>query len=92
MPGQRYSLSFNVKLNGSVHSKCLKSTNISKTKYNRVPNQHKLCFYSGRIRTLVTVGTNSSHRLTMGKMKIDNICCLIEDVNFSFDFCPNCLI
>ena len=30
----------------------------------------KLCFYSGRIRTLVAMATYSSHRLIMGKVEI----------------------
>ena len=32
-----------------------------------------LCFYSGRIRTLVAMATYSSHRLIMGKVEIDNL-------------------
>ena len=32
----------------------------------------KLCFYSGRIRTLVAMATYSSHRLIMGKVEICN--------------------
>ena len=32
---------------------------------------HKLCFFSGRIRTLVAVATYISHRLIMGKVEID---------------------
>ena len=40
----------------------------------------KLCFYSGRIRTLVAMATYSSHRLIMGKEKIDNFFCLIGDI------------
>ena len=59
-------------------------------------------FYSGRIRTLVAMATDSSHRLIMGKEEIDNFFCLIGDIlNFfyrnvyclvlyvSYDFCPN---
>ena len=40
----------------------------------------KLCFYSGRIRTLVAMATYSSHRLIMGKEEIDNFFCLIGDI------------
>ena len=36
----------------------------------------KLCFYSGRIRTLVAMATYIFHRLIMGKVKIDNFLCL----------------
>ena len=32
---------------------------------------HKLCFYSGRIGTLIAVATYSSHRLIIGKVNID---------------------
>ena len=31
-----------------------------------------LCFYSGRIRTLVAMATYSSHRLIMGEVEICN--------------------
>ena len=41
---------------------------------------YKLCFYSGRIRTLVAMATYSSHRLIMGKVEIDSFCCLTGDV------------
>ena len=41
-----------------------------------------LLFFSSRIRTLVAMATYSSHRLTMGKEEIDNIFCLIGDINF----------
>ena len=41
---------------------------------------HKLCFYSGRIRTLVAMATYSSHRLKMGKVEIDNFCQVIGDI------------
>ena len=37
-------------------------------------------FYSRRIRTLVTMATYSSHRLIMGKVEIDNFCCLTGDI------------
>ena len=40
----------------------------------------KLCFYSGRIRTLVAMATYSSHRLIMGKLEIDSFCCLTGDI------------
>ena len=40
---------------------------------------HKLCFYSGRIRTLVAMATYSSHRLIMGKVEIDNFCQVIGE-------------
>ena len=36
-------------------------------------------FYSGRIRTLVAVATSIFHRLIIGKVKIDNLFCLIGD-------------
>ena len=32
----------------------------------------KLCFYSGRIRTLFAMATYSFHKLIMGKVEIDN--------------------
>ena len=41
---------------------------------------HKFVFYSGRIRTLVAMPTYSSHRLIMGKVKIDNFCQVIGDI------------
>ena len=45
----------------------------------------KLCFYSGRIRTLVAMATYSSHSLIMGKKIIDNFFCLIGDIwNYFF--------
>ena len=52
---------------------------------------YKSCvFYSGRIRTLVAMATNSSHRLIMGKEEIDNFFCLIGDIwNF---FLQKCLL
>ena len=40
----------------------------------------KLCFYSGRIRTLVAMATYSSHRLIRGKVEIDNFCQVIGDI------------
>ena len=40
----------------------------------------KLYFYSGLIRTLVAVVTYSSHRLIMGKVEIDSLCCLTGDI------------
>ena len=65
----------------------------------------KLCFYFGRIRTLVAMATKSFHRLIMGKVEIDkisakslgifdffyrNVYCVVLHV--SYDFCPNRLI
>ena len=44
-----------------------------------VPLQ-KLCFYSGRTRTLVAMATYSSHGLIMVKEEIDNFFCLIGDI------------
>ena len=41
---------------------------------------HNLCFYSGRIRTLVAMATYRSHRLIMGKVEIDNFCQVIGDI------------
>ena len=40
----------------------------------------KLCFYFGRIRTLVAMATYNSHRLIMGKREIDSFCCLTRDI------------
>ena len=40
----------------------------------------KLCFYSGRIRTLVAMATYIFHRLIMGKVEIDNFCQVIGDI------------
>ena len=37
-------------------------------------------FYSGWLRTLVAMATNSSHRLLMGKVEIDSFCRLIGDI------------
>ena len=42
----------------------------------------KLCFYSGRIRTLVAMATYSFHRLIMGK--IGNFYCLIGNNRILF--------
>ena len=42
----------------------------------------KLCFYSGRIRTLVAMATESFHRFIMGKLKIDNFCQVVGDILF----------
>ena len=39
-----------------------------------------IVFCSGRIRTLVAMATNSSHRLKMGKEEIDNFFCFIGDI------------
>ena len=44
----------------------------------------KLCFYSGRIRTLVAMGTYSFYRLIMGKVEIGNFYCLIGDNRILF--------
>ena len=44
----------------------------------------KMCFYSGRIRTLVVMATYSSHRLIMGKEEIDNFFRLVGDIWNSF--------
>ena len=41
---------------------------------------HKLCFYSGWIRTYVAMEAYIFHRLIMGKMKIDIFCCLNGDI------------
>ena len=41
---------------------------------------YKLCFYSGRIRTLVAMATYNSHRLIMEKVEIDNFCQVIGDI------------
>ena len=44
-------------------------------------SRYKSCvFYSGLIRSLVTMATYSSHRLIMGKEEIDNFFCLIGDI------------
>ena len=40
----------------------------------------KLCFFFGRIRTLVAMATYSFHRLIMGKVEIDNFCQVIGDI------------
>ena len=41
----------------------------------------KLCFYSGRIRTLVdAMVTYSSHSLIIGKLEIDSFCCLTGEI------------
>ena len=48
---------------------------------------HKLCFYSGRIRTLVATATYISNRLIMGKAEIDSFCCLIGDIYFFSQIC-----
>ena len=40
----------------------------------------KLCFYTGLIRTLVAMATYSSNRLLIGKLEIDNFCCLTGDI------------
>ena len=44
----------------------------------------KLCFYSGRIRTLVAMATYSFHRLIKGKVEIGNFYCLIGDNRILF--------
>ena len=44
----------------------------------------KLCFYSGRIRTLVAMATYRSHRLITGKVEIDNFCKVIGDIWFFY--------
>ena len=41
-------------------------------------------FYSGRIRTLVSMETYSSHILIMGKEEIDIFFCLIGDILIFF--------
>ena len=41
-------------------------------------------FYSGRIRTLVSMATYSFHRLIMGKVEIGNFYCLIGDNRILF--------
>ena len=41
---------------------------------------HKYFFYSGQIRTLVTMATYSSHKLIMGKVEIDNFCQVIGNI------------
>ena len=41
---------------------------------------YKLCFYSGRLRTLVAMATNSFHRLIMEKVEIDSFCFLTGDI------------
>ena len=38
---------------------------------------HRLCFYSGVIRTLVAMATYIFHRRIMGKVKIDIFFCLM---------------
>ena len=37
-------------------------------------------FYSGGIRTLVAMATNSSHRLIMRKVEIDSFCQVVRDI------------
>ena len=49
-----------------------------------------LCFYSGRIRTLVAMATYSFHRLIMGKVDIGNFYHLIGDNRILF--LPKCLL
>ena len=44
----------------------------------------KLCFYFGRIRTLVAMATYSFNRLIMGKVEIGNFYCLIGDNRILF--------
>ena len=44
-----------------------------------VPLRALFLVYSGRIRTLVAMAIYSSHRLIMGKVKIDNFCQVIWD-------------
>ena len=44
----------------------------------------KLCFYSGRTRTLVAMVTYSFHRLIIGKVEIGNFYCLIWDNRIIF--------
>ena len=39
----------------------------------RKSTSHKLCFYSGRIRSLVAMAIRFFHRLIMGKEKIDSL-------------------
>ena len=44
----------------------------------------KLCFYSGRIRTLVAMATYNFHRLIKGKVEIGNFYCLLGDIRILF--------
>ena len=46
-------------------------------------------FYSGRIRTLAALAIYSSHRLIMGKVKIDNFCAKSLGI---FEFLQKCLL
>ena len=41
-------------------------------------------FYSGRIRALVAMATYSFHRLTMGKVEIENFYCLFGENRILF--------
>ena len=43
-----------------------------------------LCFYSGRIRTLVSMAAYIFHSLIMGKVEIGNFYCLIGDNRILF--------
>ena len=43
-----------------------------------------MCFFSSQIRTLCAMAAYSSHGLIMGKVEIDNFCCLIGDILFFF--------
>ena len=52
----------------------------------------KLCFYSGRIRTLVAMATYSFHRLVMGKVEIGNSYCLIGDNRILFLQKCSCIV
>ena len=44
----------------------------------------KLCFYSGQIRTLVSMAAYIFHSLIMGKVEIGNFYCLIGDNRILF--------
>ena len=44
----------------------------------------KLCFYSGQIRTLVSMAAYIFHSLIMGKVEIRNFYCLIGDNRILF--------
>ena len=44
----------------------------------------KLCFYSGRIRTLVSMAAYIFHSLKMGKVEIGNFYCLNGDNRILF--------
>ena len=50
----------------------------------------KLCFYSGRIRTLVSMAAYIFHSLIKGKVEIGNFYCLIGDNRILF--LQQCLI